>query len=647
MTRKVLVGIMALGLMFLTGCSFPEGKTFKVKFDNSKEVSGKKFAIVDITPGLPSDWDEYNFVVLEFRSTTAQRFQVGFTTDSGYNELRVMSYVPNGWNKLAIPLKFYRELPDANVDLAATFNQPRYTGWINLGGKRGPLTGVDSIGIRMRAPIGKPQIEIRSIALAVEDPGDEYLDTIPAVDEFGQWNLGDYEGKIHSLEQLKAEWATEDSEAVSTEAYNYSKYGGYLQKQVAGTGFFRTEKVDDRWWFVDPEGYLFLSVGVDGINPGRSGNAKDVDKRRNMFKELPPEQFLSGGQNRRNDYHFGQWNLHRRYGEDYRAMASEMIIKRMDKWGINTIANWSSGEVIALNKKAFIVSMRTAGVERGLMGLADIYAPDFLTNLDEAMKNSVSRYKDNPWLIGYFVGNEPAWLGEEVRLCDIILNGDERPIKPKLQEFLAGGDTPERRKEFIFTTFRLFLNSVKEAQMKYDPNHLNLGIRFGNISHMDEELLMICRDAFDVLSFNCYDLYPRKEMLDRALNITDMPMIIGEYHFGTVDRGMAQSLWQVDSQEERGVAYRYYTEQGYSHPGLIGTAYFQWCDQDLTGRRNDGENYNCGLVDVTDRPYKHQVEAMSETAKRLYEVHAGLAEPYSQQPLRARGHERIPDLWNE
>ena len=171
--------------------------------------------------------------------------------------------------------------------------------------------------------------------------------------------------------------------------------------------------------------------------------------------------------------------------------------------------------------------------------------------------------------------------------------------------------------------------------------------RFGSIANMSEELLSICRESFDVLSFNCYHLVPGKEMMDRALAITGLPMIIGEYHFGTVDRGLAQSLWQVDSQEERGVAYRYYTENGYAHPGLIGTAYFQWSDQDLTGRRNDGENYNCGLVDVTDRPYAHQVNAMVETAKRLYDVHAGTAEPFSRKPLRARGHGQIPDLWDE
>jgi len=109
---------------------------------------------------------------------------------------------------------------------------------------------------------------------------------------------------------------------------------------------------------------------------------------------------------------------------------------------------------------------------------------------------------------------------------------------------------------------------------------------------------------------------------------------------------MAQSLWQVNSQEERGVAYRYYTERAYAHPGLIGTAYFQWSDQDLTGRR-DGENYNCGLVDVTDRPYQHQVEAMMETAKRLNEIHTGKIKPVDQAPVKARGHGTIPDLWNK
>lgn len=650
MKKALGKGLLVLIALVVVSCNSP--KNFRIDFDNTKEYSGKKFAIKDISPGLPENWDEYNYVVVEFKSTTAQRFQLGFTTDYGYNELRVMTYVANGWNKLAIPLKFYRELPDANIDLAATFNQPRYTGWINLGGVRGPLHGVDSIGVRMRVPIGNPSIEIRSIALAVEDPGDQYLEETPSVDEFGQWNLGDYEDKIYSLEQLKKEWEAEDNEVVSTADYNYSKYGGYLNSKVKATGYFRTEKIDDRWWFVDPEGYLFLSVGIDCVNPGGGGNAKEIDKRRNMFKELPPQELMDKlrspyGRQDNNSASFGFWNLYRRYGDDFKAKANEMAIKRMDKWGLNTIANWSSAEVYGLNKKAFMLQLRGVRIERGLMGLADVYAPDFVSTIDEGLKESVQQYKDNPWLIGYFVGNEPAWLEQESRLCDIILNGEDRPIKKELQIYLTEGDTPERRKAFIYKTFDTFLQTVNQTLKKHDPHHLNLGIRFGNMAELDEDLLLICKKSFDVLSFNCYALYPNEEMMDRALRITDLPMIIGEYHFGTVDRGMAQSLWQVNSEKERGVAYRYYTEKAYSHPGLIGTGYFQWCDQDLTGRRNDGENYNCGLVDVTDRPYKYQVAAMMETAKRLYKVHTGELKPVDQMPVKARGHEVISNEWTD
>jgi hypothetical protein len=288
--------------------------------------------------------------------------------------------------------------------------------------------------------------------------------------------------------------------------------------------------------------------------------------------------------------------------------------------------------------------LRGVGIEGGLMGLPDVYAPGFAAKVQAGCKSSVEPYKDNPWLIGYFTGNEPSWLDQEVRLCNMILEGEERPIKNELKSWLASGDTPERRKQFIFKTFRIFLKTVDDAITQYDPNHLNLGIRFGNISNIDREILEICKEVFDVLSFNCYALFPKKEMMDRAMEITGLPMIIGEYHFGTVDRGMAQSLWQVNSQQERGVAYRYYTERAYSNPGLIGTAWFQWCDQDLNGRR-DGENYNCGFVDVTDRPYKPLIEAVSETSKRLYNIHRGTLAPVEQAPVKARGHGGFPDIW--
>jgi hypothetical protein len=643
--KKQTTGLAAtLALILAAGCAAAP-KEFTVNFDSRYEVAGGKFALRDINPDLPDNWDGYNYVVLEFRVNTSQRFHVGFTTDYGYNELRLSSYVPNGWNRLAIPLRFYRSLPDARVDLAATYNQPRQTGWINLGGRRGELHGVDSIGIRMLAPIGDPRLVLRSVTLSVDDPGDRYLGEVPVIDRFGQHGLVDYPEKVASLEQLQAEWRAEESDLDNAPDYNYSRYGGYKQKRVEGTGFFRVEKIDGRWWFVDPDGYLFLSHGVDCVDPGRGGNVKELVARAGMFDVLPPEEFHSGRDGRRSAS-FRAWNLSRRFGENYGEKAAELTIRRLERWGLNTIANWSSADVYGKNRKAYTLGLHGIGIDGTMMGLADVYAPDFASKMDESMASYLPAQKDNPWVLGYFVGNEPSWLGQEARLCDLILAGEERPIKRALQEFLKGGDTSERKREFVYKTFDTFLQTVRRTMKKHDPNHLNLGIRFGNLNELDEQLMEICRNAFDIFSFNCYAIEPDKEMMDRALRLTDRPLIIGEYHFGTVDRGLAQSLWQVESQQQRGVAYRYYTEQGYSHPGLIGTAYFQWIDQDIMGR-GDGENYNCGLFDVTDRPYKPQVEAIAATALRLYDVHSGTAEPFGEQPARARGHGGIPDLWNE
>jgi len=274
--------------------------------------------------------------------TTPQRFQVGFTTDSGYNELRVMSYTPNGWNKLAIPLQYYRELPAARHDMAAMYNQPRHTGWINLGGgQRGPLKGIDSIGFRMRVPIDDPVLKIRSISLSVDDPGDAYLEETPAVDEFGQSNLCDWEGKAYSLEELTMDWDDEDNLTDNSDDYGFSKFGGYLDARIdQGTGFFRTIQIDGRWWLVDPEGYLFLSHGVNCVSPGGGGNAVRIDQRSNLYKELPPEGkgFTS---ERPNVASFGVWNLNRRYDDNYTEQAIDNIFTRMERWGLNTIANWS------------------------------------------------------------------------------------------------------------------------------------------------------------------------------------------------------------------------------------------------------------------------------------------------------------------
>ena len=201
----------------------------------------------------------------------------------------------------------------------------------------------------------------------------------------------------------------------------------------------------------------------------------------------------------------------------------------MDKWGLNTLANWSDKTIYDKNRKAFILPLENIGFENELMGLMDVYDNGIEKKIDEAIARNVAKYKNNHWLIGYFIGNEPAWISKENRLCSLILNGKDRPIKTELQNFLKeSGDTPDSRKTFIYNTFEKLMKAISKSLKKNDPNHLNLGIRYGYIEQLDDELLRISKESFDALSFNCYALSPDHEKMNHALEISGLPMIIGE-----------------------------------------------------------------------------------------------------------------------
>ena len=95
-------------------------------------------------------------------------------------------------------------------------------------------------------------------------------------------------------------------------------------------------------------------------------------------------------------------------------------------------------------------------------------------------------------------------------------------------------------------------------------------------------------------------------------------MLIGEFHFGTYDRGMfSASLCPVWNQQERAVSYQRYLQGALSNPAMIGAHWFQFRDQPLTGRW-DGEGYQIGFVDVADTPYPELTQAAREVGENMY-----------------------------
>ena len=163
---------------------------------------------------------------------------------------------------------------------------------------------------------------------------------LPFVDKYGQFMHDDWPGKIHSDEELAAQGKKEFAMLAAhpqSPVRDADKYGGWRGgPQLEATGRFRTEKLDGKWWLVDPEGRLFFALGVNAVRPdfptGTSG-------RENYFAWLPekddPEFGRFYGKQRTPASHgfykdaanvpfdtfdFARANAFRKYGDEWKCL---------------------------------------------------------------------------------------------------------------------------------------------------------------------------------------------------------------------------------------------------------------------------------------------------------------------------------------
>lgn len=72
----------------------------------------------------------------------------------------------------------------------------------------------------------------------------------------------------------------EHLEGFEPERVALSTYGGLKDATVEATGFFHAKEVGGRWWLVDPEGCLFLTVGVCSVGTNPTENGREALRER-------------------------------------------------------------------------------------------------------------------------------------------------------------------------------------------------------------------------------------------------------------------------------------------------------------------------------------------------------------------------------
>jgi len=495
-------------------------------------------------------------------------------------------------------------------------------------------------------------------------------DFFPFIDRYGQFKYADWPGKVQSDEDLKKAYREElEDLAEHPGPSDRSKFGGWTAgPKLEATGRFRVEKYDGKWWMVDPEGYLFWSHGVVRVTPSTA--ITPLDNRHCYFEDLPQEgsefeQFYYthdallkpyyADRNLKETYDFSSANCYRKYGPEYKDVFAELAHQRLRSWGLNTIANSSDKDICLMDKTPYMdrFEVRSKPIE----GTGGMWLP-FMDPFDPSFAESVAsqfitrqREVQDPWLLGLFVDNEIHW-GDVCYLarCTVMAPEDQaakkefvKVLKAKYGNIAslnaawktgfaswssllknrdnvpAGADAD--LKAFNETIIHKYYGNIRAAFDEYAPGVLYMGCRFaGGSSGSNASVLAIGQEYCDVISYNiyCHELYdfPFPEGFD-------MPVMVGEFHFGALDRGMFHAgLVDVGSQKERGQAYEDYVRSALEHPNFIGTHWHQFSDQATTGRF-DGENFQVGFTDCCDTPYYETIDHIRKVGYDLYDIRSG------------------------
>jgi hypothetical protein len=533
-------------------------------------------------------------------------------------------------------------------------------------GNKVSMEEVDKLVIGTMEYFKDHKVEISNFHISDIEP-DYPLPDVKLVDELGQLADREWPGKTKSMDELKI-WLKEEAAKSDDTTFfgNRSRYGGWLKKRFDPTGYFRTEHDGKRWWLVDPDGYAFLSMGLDCVSPGVSGR---VDGIRKLYKWLPDEdgtykEAWSKG-DRGEYFDFAIANLIRAFGRTWWDEWAKITRRRLIEWGFNTVGNWSSLKFIRYARLPYVWPLRDFPdtAKKVFRDFPDVFSREYRTNA-ERFAEQLKEFEADPYMVGYFLRNEPQWAFiHDLNIAEELLeNEDELASKEVLIEFLSKrydgdiekfnkawninlGSFGELRKgikrasrlspkaledlnEFSKEMIRAYVEIPSAACKKVDPCHMNLGMRYAYIANVS---LLAGYENFDVFSINCYKISPYED-IEQIGKITGMPVIIGEFHHGALDRGLpATGIRGVTTQRERGRAYRYYMETAATSAYFVGAHHFTLNDQAALGRF-DGENFQIGCVDICQRPYYEFIEGIVQTNRILYEVADGRQKNYDRMP---------------
>ncbi|WP_158638056.1 agarase [Shewanella donghaensis] len=455
-----------------------ENTQLAVNFSNESNI-----AELAITPDKPWHLASYDNVNMAFdvKNTSDNSIQLylNIANPEGQYQSRSISLPVNYEGTVYFPLAGIEAATDAGLwgDIQPWDTDDKMMIWRSWRQADESFTSLSSltfftIGLLESKSVIIDDIRIRKNPTINNDAPLEYMANI--IDRYGQNAKYETPQHVSSDNELKALADKELAElSTSTGMPNRSQYGGYTRgPKLDATGYFRTEKVDGKWWMVDPEGHLFFSHGPanvrmanmstitgvdydepsirviknDEITPEDSMGIVDVPSsarekrfiisklRNKMFQWLPEyNEPLADHYSYRRSTHKGpvphgetfsfyRANLERRYGQSnddpksYLKKWHQVTAQRMHDWGFTSFGNWvdpafyQSEQVPYFANGWIIGDFKTLSGQKNHWGLMpDPYDPIFARRAQITIDAIANNIQASPWCAGIFIDNEKSW----------------------------------------------------------------------------------------------------------------------------------------------------------------------------------------------------------------------------------------------
>ncbi len=417
-----------------------------------------------------------------------------------------------------------------------------------------------------------------------------------------------------------------------TDAFAAARADGKVRPQ-ASTEFaaaprtlpgFSIQRQETGWSFVSPEGKAFFCFGVCCVHQGTP------------HPEFDPE-----------NPSYAAWRQYR----DGSSWA-DTTLRRLKSWGFNSIGAWSDHQTLRQSHEMtlWLTPVLHIGSTAGAPWW-DMWDPKIIRRMDEVARDQILAVRDDPRLLGYYSDNEMGWWnatlfkmtleqaptsGQRKRLLQLLRDSYGNDWSKLLQDFepenasnwrelqrggmlyvRPGGNGIKLMRRFLGLLADRYYQLVRQIIRKYDQRALILGDRYQSFYY--PEVARASAPYVDAVSSNLNaswnDGTLLRSYLDTLHALTGKPILVSEIYMSANEnrsgnRNNHGVFPVVQTQRQRAESLQNTMWSLLELPYVVGAEWFQYFDEPKHGRE-DGENFNFGLVDIHDRPYEELTSAVA------------------------------------